>query len=159
MARRLTTPVRSTSLPPTPHKSNDGGGMAFVAGAGEVNVFSTPSVTAEDNNDEDKDNMAQGTEDESGVVPSLFHLFSSPQPRRVKGTKTFANGDIYEGELLNGIMDGQGTYKYNEGAVYIGQLKNGMRDGYGKYQSVNGEHYIGYFVVAINATVREPRSI
>ena len=119
--------------------------MAFVAGAGEVNVFSTPSVTAEDNNDEDKDNMAQGTEDESGVVPSLFHLFSSPQPRRVKGTKTFANGDIYEGELLNGIMDGQGTYKYNEGAVYIGQLKNGMRDDMGKYQSVNGEHYIGYF--------------
>merc|ERR1711968_274989 len=129
---------------PTPTK---GASAAAAAGGGGHSAPTTPKSgdSLLDNNDEDKDNMAVDREESSGVVPSLFGLFSSPQPTRIKGKKVFANGDVYEGELVDGVMDGKGTYKYHEGAIYIGQLKKGMRDGYGEYQSVNGERYIGYF--------------
>lgn len=116
-----------------------------VKGTGDGKSGSADKVEEEED-EEDANNMVQDQE-VTPTVASLFHFISPAKPanKRSKGTKTFSNGDVYEGEMLNGVMDGKGTYKYHEGAEYIGQLKRGMREGYGEYTSVNGERYIGYF--------------
>ena len=81
--------------------------------------------------------------------------------REGKGTYTFACGDTYEGEWLDGMyhgygkysskdsdeyegqwvkdrMSGHGKFFYRElGDVYEGDWENGFREGFGKYMSDN----------------------
>ena len=47
------------------------------------------------------------------------------------GTKTWKNGDIYEGEIKNFESNGNGTYYYKNGAKFVGEWKNGKRQGKG----------------------------
>jgi len=51
---------------------------------------------------------------------------------------TFPNGDQYEGDWKNGVMDGIGTYRYKNKDVYIGEYKNNSRQGNGIYKYANG---------------------
>ena len=66
-----------------------------------------------------------------------------------KGIEHFLNGDIYNGEYINGKPDGNGIYLWDNGNEYrglyiyilyfyyiillIGQFKNGLRHGKGKW--------------------------
>jgi hypothetical protein len=93
--------------------------------------------------EEDKDNMVHEKKTIKGIWGKLTK--TSNAGKRIKGKKVFLNGDVYEGDMVDGIMDGHGTYNYHEGAKYTGQLKRGMREGYGEYTSISGERYIGYF--------------
>ncbi|MBR3919839.1 MAG: hypothetical protein IKJ59_14105 [Clostridia bacterium] len=59
---------------------------------------------------------------------------------------TFANGDVYEGELVDGKPHGQGTLTYANGDIYEGQWKNGKREGDGTLTwSSTGVYYKGNF--------------
>ena len=62
-----------------------------------------------------------------------------------QGTKTWADGDIYQGGYKNGEMDGQGTFTYANGDIYQGGFKNGKMDGQGTYTDANGNKYQGGF--------------
>lgn len=35
------------------------------------------------------------------------------------------DGSVYEGEFVNGLMEGNGHYKWSNGTSYIGEMKQG----------------------------------
>ena len=50
-----------------------------------------------------------------------------------KGTITYENGDKYIGEIVNGMRDGKGETKSRNGGVYNGEYKKDKREGNGRY--------------------------
>ena len=44
------------------------------------------------------------------------------------------SGDIYEGEWLNGMKNGEGEYCFGNGDHYVGSFYQGMRHGKGYYK-------------------------
>jgi hypothetical protein len=50
-----------------------------------------------------------------------------------KGVAYFSNGDIYEGDLVDGLGNGFGKAIFANRDIYIGQTKNGLMHGKGKY--------------------------
>jgi hypothetical protein len=59
--------------------------------------------------------------------------------------KTSSLGDIYSGEVVNGIPNGAGTITFKTGEKYIGQFNNGKFDGAGTLMFKDGEKYVGEF--------------
>jgi hypothetical protein len=59
----------------------------------------------------------------------------------------FPNGDIYEGDVNNGVVSGEGTmiYKNNETFAYRGGWSNGVWHGKGTINYIDGETYKGEF--------------
>ena len=57
-----------------------------------------------------------------------------------------SEGNIYEGDFLNGKYHGYGHYKLVNGDVYIGQFKYGLFDGRGQLMSQNGDVFDGNFL-------------
>jgi hypothetical protein len=39
----------------------------------------------------------------------------------------FANGDKYEGQWKNSLMDGEGKFTYGSGDVYTGNFSKGIK--------------------------------
>lgn len=62
-----------------------------------------------------------------------------------EGKITYANGNVYEGQLDDEEPDGQGKMMYANGSVYEGQFENGQRYGQGTYISHDGWTYEGQF--------------
>jgi hypothetical protein len=60
-------------------------------------------------------------------------------------TRTWKNGDKYEGMAISERMHGQGIFTYANGSVYTGQFKYGTMDGLGKFVFSNGDVYSGGF--------------
>ena len=58
-------------------------------------------------------------------------------------TRTWRNGDKYEGMAISERMHGQGIFTYANGSVYSGQFKYGNMDGLGKFTFSNGDVYSG----------------
>ena len=50
-----------------------------------------------------------------------------------KGTFTWTDGTVYQGEFTMNEITGLGSYKWPDGSVFEGTVKNGLRDGNGKY--------------------------
>ena len=48
------------------------------------------------------------------------------------------SGDVYKGELKNGLRDGIGLYVWDDGGFYIGNWKKDKRDGFGIYMAADG---------------------
>ena len=57
----------------------------------------------------------------------------------------FSGKYIYEGDFVNGIMEGNGIIKYMNGSWYEGQFKNDKYEGKGKFVFKNGNIYEGEF--------------
>eukprot|EP01084_Bolivina_argentea_P005893 11135_1 len=53
-------------------------------------------------------------------------------------------GDIYEGEFKDGFREGKGKYVYANGDIYEGNWLNGKQNGHGKYLYINGDVYDGW---------------
>lgn len=44
----------------------------------------------------------------------------------------YPNGNIYEGELVNGIPKGQGKLRWKDGKIWNGVFQEGLLNGTGK---------------------------
>jgi len=60
-----------------------------------------------------------------------------------QGTKTWANGNKYQGTWKRGKPHGQGTWTYANGEKYHGTWKKGKMNRRGTYTWANGEKYQG----------------
>ncbi|MFQ5483661.1 MAG: DnaJ domain-containing protein [Nitrospinaceae bacterium] len=60
-------------------------------------------------------------------------------------TRTWPNGDLYEGQMVNGMMQGMGIFTAIDGSVYTGQFRHGKPNGQGKLVFENGDNYTGEF--------------
>ena len=58
-------------------------------------------------------------------------------------TILLGNSDRYEGEVLDGLMDGRGHYTFADGNVYVGEWRRGKREGSGTFSWSNGDVYDG----------------
>jgi hypothetical protein len=66
------------------------------------------------------------------------------------GKKWFKTGDEktqikFEGDIVNGIPNGQGTSTSIEGYKYVGGFKDGLRNGQGTETLPDGRKYVGEF--------------
>jgi uncharacterized caspase-like protein len=86
---------------------------------------------------------SSGTQVAVGVYPQ------PPQPQtsspRVTQTLTYANGDVYVGETVNGKRQGEGVYTYKDGRSYTGAWQDDKRHGQGTMAFPNGDKYVGEF--------------
>ncbi len=55
------------------------------------------------------------------------------------------DGGRYRGEVVNGLLQGQGRIDYPNGSWYAGEFKNGQWHGQGEWHGSNGEVYLGQF--------------
>ena len=63
-----------------------------------------------------------------------------------RGIMTYsATGDVYEGEFANDEITGSGVFKYSNGDLYEGSLLNSQKHGHGKFTYANGNVYEGNF--------------
>ncbi len=56
------------------------------------------------------------------------------------------NGEVYTGELVDGLRSGEGSYAWPDGRRYTGTFRRGLPNGHGTYTLPNGEKYVGEFV-------------
>ncbi|KGD64467.1 hypothetical protein Y5S_02222 [Alcanivorax nanhaiticus] len=54
------------------------------------------------------------------------------------------DGSVYEGEVVDGLFEGQGTLRYDDQEYYQGNFENGRFEGKGELAS-NKWRYVGYF--------------
>ena len=73
--------------------------------------------------------MANGVH-RSGDVDSILRDDRDRRPREHVSLQ-LGNSDRYEGEVLDGLMDGRGHYTFADGNVYEGELKNDKKHGRG----------------------------
>ena len=75
----------------------------------------------------------------------------TPQSKWVEGGKKwFKSGDEktqvkFEGDILNGGPNGQGTLTFPNGDKYVGKFKDGEYHGQGTYTLHDGEKYVREF--------------
>ena len=62
-----------------------------------------------------------------------------------EGKMTYANGNIYEGEWLNGRANGKGKMIYANGDKYEGEWLNGQANGIGEFTDASGNQIKGKF--------------
>ena len=60
-------------------------------------------------------------------------------------TRSWPNGDTYEGQIINNMPHGMGIYTSSNGDKYTGQFKYGKADGQGKMNYASGDSYTGEF--------------
>lgn len=61
------------------------------------------------------------------------------------GTKTYSNGNSYQGNFKNGKRHGKGKFKWPSGAMYDGNWVDGKREGQGQEILADGTIYVGEF--------------
>ncbi len=66
------------------------------------------------------------------------------------GKKWFKIGDEktqvkYEGDIVNGVPNGQGKMTLHNGEKYVGEYKDGVKNGQGTHTFPDGQKYVGEF--------------
>ncbi len=56
------------------------------------------------------------------------------------------DGGRFRGDVVDGLLQGQGRIDYPNGSWYAGAFKDGQMEGQGELQHADGTHYIGGFV-------------
>ena len=67
----------------------------------------------------------------------------------------FTNGDTYNGQLVDGLLQGYGEYRFANGDTYVGEFHRGKFHGNGTYTFSNGIQNIGSY---INGVYQGPNS-
>ena len=57
------------------------------------------------------------------------------------GALQTGEGDLYEGEWVVGIQNGQGTYNWADGSKYTGDWVDGSPEGKGTWENEEIKHY------------------
>ncbi|MDU8359160.1 C13 family peptidase [Pseudomonas syringae group sp. J309-1] len=55
------------------------------------------------------------------------------------------DGGRYRGDVVNGLLQGQGRIDYPNGSWYKGEFHDGLWQGHGEWHASNGDTYKGYF--------------
>ena len=63
-----------------------------------------------------------------------------------RGRYSDRSGLAYEGEWVNGVMEGYGRLKLPNADEYVGQFRAGKANGAGRYVDVTGEIFEGPFL-------------
>src|SRR6185312_7025404 len=71
--------------------------------------------------------------------------FNSKGLQHGKGVYEFVNGDIYDGDFVNGKFEGKGKFTSAEGDIYEGEFKSDLYHGKGVAMDANGDKYEGNF--------------
>ena len=61
------------------------------------------------------------------------------------GTRTFKNGNVYQGEFRNGMFNGHGKLTMTDESVFEGEFRNGKFNGHGKLTMTDGNVFEGDF--------------
>lgn len=69
-----------------------------------------------------------------------------PANKTYQIVRTYANGDRYEGDAVDGKLQGRGVYIWKNGDRYEGDFFNNMLQGKGVLSYANGDRYEGEFV-------------
>lgn len=59
---------------------------------------------------------------------------------------TYPSGDVFQGTMKNGSIEGQGILEYGCGDKYVGEFRKNLMNGKGTYHWKNGEKFDGIFV-------------
>jgi hypothetical protein len=70
---------------------------------------------------------------------------NSKNQKHGKGIFNDGQGNIYEGEFKNDLIEGKGVYKTQEGTVYNGEWSNNLQNGIGKETWPDGSFYLGKY--------------
>ncbi|KAJ6729943.1 PHOSPHATIDYLINOSITOL-4-PHOSPHATE 5-KINASE RELATED [Salix viminalis] len=78
----------------------------------------------------------------------VFWSIGSRQKSEKKATsgcfvQDYSNGDVYEGDWVDGKYDGYGVETWARGSRYRGQYRQGLRHGFGVYRFYTGDVYAG----------------
>ena len=77
----------------------------------------------------------------AGLVKTLQYItFQIPNP-----VATLPDGAVYEGDMIHGVIEGQGRMIWKNGDRYEGSFKNGLFHGQGLIEGVDGSSYEGLF--------------
>ncbi len=74
-------------------------------------------------------------------ISVAFNTDANADAERIK----LPNGDLYEGEVVDGVRTGQGVYTWSDGYRYEGQFANNRLQGEGTYYWPDGRKYVGEF--------------
>jgi MORN repeat len=80
-----------------------------------------------------------------GLLWPVPVVLAADSPAVVTQTLTYANGDVYVGETVNGKRQGEGVYTYKDGRRYTGAWQDDKRQGQGTMTFPNGDKYVGEF--------------
>ena len=100
----------------------------------------------------DEEEYYEEEEEEEGENPNPLGVYEGDRnpetkKREGKGKNTFVNGDVYEGEYVNGARQGAGTYTFKKGkATYTGQYRDNKKEGNGKFTYPDGGEYTGTWI-------------
>ena len=70
-----------------------------------------------------------------------------PHPRRHPAENHFVGK--FEGQFLQGDMDGLGQYVWPEGDTYVGEYARGLRHGTGTYTMIDQSCYKGQYTAGV----------
>ncbi len=85
-------------------------------------------------------------DNEKSKIEEAKKTFFSVSLKKGFFQKTYENGDMYEGELVNDLKIGKGKIKFKDGTIYEGEFQNDMINGIGKMVYTDGNIYIGEFI-------------
>ena len=77
------------------------------------------------------------------LYPIIQSLKKDNNINQINSKYIWENGDYFIGPLLNGLPNGKGEKYFKNGAIYEGNFVNGKIEGYGKYIYEDGDYYIG----------------
>src|ERR1043166_8379456 len=72
-------------------------------------------------------------------------VLAADSPPGTTQTLTYANGDVYVGETVDGKRHGEGVYTYKDGRRYTGAWQDDKRQGQGTMTFPNGDKHVGEF--------------
>lgn len=92
---------------------------------------------------------ARGVVTKGGKAPPTHLAVPKSAPAKsLKGSGRieWENGDVYEGEIMDGVVKGKGKCTYQNGDKYDGDWADGKPHGKGEMKYATGRRYVGHWV-------------